>query len=648
MKQVISISLFLFFSLSLVAKNDVIVKIGDKSFTKDEYEVIYRKNNTQLNDQSEVKTPQEYLDLFINYKLKVIAAEDRGMDTLKSFIDELEGYRKELAKPYLTDVTVTDSMVKQAYYRTVNDVKASHILLSVPKDAAPADTLKIYNKIIDIRNQFLNGEKTFGELAKEFSEDPSAAQNEGNLGYFNAFNMVTPFENAAYTTPVGEVSMPVRTRFGYHLIYVTDLRKSQGEVKVAHIMKMFSNWRDVSDEEDAKFKSEADSIYQLLLNGADFAQLAADNSDDKGTKDNGGEMNWITGSFRVTEFTDAAFGLKEKGDFTAPVRSPYGWHIIKLIDRKPPKTFDELKNELTQKVKNDPERSKHSKESYLNKKKKEYGFVTYGDNIESFKKFINQQGDTIKNNIPTNILELPLYKIADSTYTVKSFINMQYKTLANKDNMSANLALNALKTYDEKVVDQYVSSTLELKHPEFAQIMQEYRDGMLLFAIMQEEVWDKAVKDTLGLQQFYEQHQAKYLWDKHFDGLLIHCNNEAAYDSCKKMLDSGIKDPEIIKEKINTNHTQQIKITSGKWEKGDNDKIDYFEFDGPKPDNINDKLDFVEGKIVEAGAPKLLEEARGLYISDYQDQLEKNWIAQLKSEYKIEVNKKLLKKVKSL
>lgn len=631
----------------MVAKNNVIVKIGDKSFTKEEYETIYRKNNTQLSDQSEIKTPEEYLDLFIDYKLKVIAAESRGMDTLKSFIDELEGYRNELAKPYLTDVSVTDTMIKQAYFRTVNDVKASHILLSIQPTATPSDTLTIYNKLIDIRNQFVNGEKTFSELAKEFSEDPSAAQNEGDLGYFNAFNMVTPFENAAYNTPVGQVSMPVRTRFGYHLIYVSDIRKSKGEVKVAHIMKIFKNWQDVSNDEDSQYKQIVDSLYQLLLNGADFAELAAANSDDKGTKDSGGVMNWITGSFRVTEFTDAAFGLKNIDDFSAPVRSPYGWHIIKLIERKAPKTFEELKNELSQKVKNDPDRSKHSKESYLNNKKKEFGFVAINENIETFKAYILEQGDSIRENVPSDIWLLPLYKIADSTYTVGSFLKFQQKTTGN-NNLNVESLLSAFASYNEQVVDNYVSSTLELKYPEFAQIMQEYHDGMLLFAVMQEEVWDKAVTDTLGLEKFYEEHKSKYIWDKHFDGLLFHCYSPAAFDSCKKMIAEGITDPEIIKEKMNTTKTPQVKITKGKWEKGDNLNIDYFAFNGPETSSVNENLDFAEGKIVEAGQPKLLEEARGLYISDYQEQLEKNWIAQLRSTYKIEVNKKLLKKVKSL
>lgn len=648
MKQIASIFLFLSLSVSLVAKNDVIVKIGDKAFTKSEYEVIYQKNNTQLSDQSEIKSPSEYLDLFIDYKLKVIAAENQGLDTAKSFIDELAGYRKELAKPYLTDVTVTDSMIKEAYYRTVNDVQASHILLTLAEDATPEDTLKLYTKIIDIRNQFLKGEKSFEELAKEFSEDPSAKQNGGELGYFNAFNMVTPFENAAFTTPVGEVSMPVRTRFGYHLIYVTDHRKTLGEVKVAHIMKMFSNWRDVSSEEDARYKSIADSLYQLLLNGADYAQLAADNSDDKGTKDKGGDMNWISGTFRVPEFTNAAFALKEIGDFTPPVRSPYGYHIIKLLDRRSPKSFDEMKGELAQKVKNDPERSKHSKESYINKMKKEYGFVTFSENIEKLKEFIKLQGDTLPDIIPANMLELPLYKMDDSIYTSKSFFDTLNKTIGNKNNRGSKMAMDELAAYNEKVVDQYVSSTLDLYHPEFAQIMQEYRDGMLLFAIMQEEVWDKAVKDTLGLEQFYEEHKSKYVWDEHFDGLLIHCYNSAALDSCKKMIAEGITDPEILKDKINTNNKQQIKIVKGKWEKGDNYNVDYFVFDGPKSTNVDDKLDLTVGSLVEAGEPKLLDEARGLYISDYQDQLEKNWIAKLRSTYKIEVNKKLLKKIKAL
>jgi peptidyl-prolyl cis-trans isomerase SurA len=646
MKQAIYLILFsLFITTSTSAKDNVLIKIGGRNFTFEEYQRIYNKNNSQLNDESEKKDPKAYLQLFIDYKLKVIEAEERGMDTLTSFINELAGYRDELTKPYLSDVTVYDSIVKQAYFRTVNEIRASHILLKLSPEATPEDSIKVYQKIIDIRNQFLNKEKTFDELAMEYSEDPSAKQNKGDLGYFKAFNMITAFENTAYQTKTGEISLPVRTQYGYHLIYVSDLLKSEGEIKVAHIMKMFPKQNDNSSSAAIKSKNLIDSIYQELLNGADFATMAKNYSDDKSTSRNGGEMNWISKSFRVKEFADAAFSLSKDNEIAAPIRTQYGWHIIKRIEARPPRSFEEMKIELTKKVKNDPIRSKYSKLAFINKLKKEYGFVAFPENVKTFKNFLNEyDGDTLKGSLPDTLKNTALYKVADSIFTVESFILLK----ENRHSKAIKVLNKNIDTYSTDVLSAYEDSRLTSKYPEFAQIMEEYHDGMLLFSIMQEEVWDKAIQDTLGLQDYYSKNNKNYFWDKHFSGLLIHCNNQAACDTCRMMIANGITDPLILKERINKNQKQNISVKNGKWEKGDNEKIDFLKFGGEKPEKFNPDFDIVHGQLIDAGVPKSLEDARGLYISDYQSELEKNWMKQLRNKYKIKVNKKQLKKVKSL
>lgn len=648
MLKVVFLFAFTFLSISLFAQKNVIVTIGDHQFTKDEYEQIYRKNNTQLNDENEIKTPTEYLELFIDYKLKVIEAESRGLDTIKAFIDEFAGYREELAKPYLTDITVTDSMVKQAYYRTINQVKASHILIQVPSGASPEDTLNAYHKIIDIRNKFINKEKTFEELAYEYSDDPSAKQNNGDLGFFSAFNMITSFENAAYETPVGEVSMPVATQYGYHIIYVTDKQSIDSEIKVAHIMKIFKD-RENTQAEEIQYTKQLDSLITELNNGADFSKLAKENSDDKGTSQKGGEMGWLNKGFRINSFIDAGYSLKNIGDISKPIRTPYGMHIIKLIDIRDVQPFEELKNELSRKVKNDPDRSIHSKLSFINKNKRDLGFVEYNDNISTFRNYIRNAGDSIFVGMSPEFMSMPLYKIADSIYTIKKFYELQLKKKTNEnENFISSIVEYNLDVYNEDIIIEYVKSKLEILHPEFAQIMQEYRDGMLLFSIMQEEVWDKAVQDSIGLQAYYEANKNKYLWDDHFSGLLIKCNNQEALDTCKKLLDEGIVDPVVITERINVNNIKNIKITKDKWEKGDNDRIDYFQFGGPEPARFNAEFEFVVGEMVKAGSPKKLEEAKGLYISDYQGVLEEQWIKSLRNKYKVKANKKLLKSIESL
>ncbi|MGF7139017.1 peptidylprolyl isomerase [Roseimarinus sediminis] len=646
MKRYLSFLLFMLLATTLLAGKNVIVTISDHQFTLDEYERIYRKNNTQLNDERDVKSPKEYLDLFVNYKLKVIEAENKGYDTIQAFIDELEGYRKELAKPYLTDVSFTDSMVKTAYFRTINHVKASHILLNVAPNASPEDTLQIYQRIIDIRNQALSGEKTFAELAVAFSEDPSAQTNMGDLGYFKAFNMITEFENTAYNTPVGEISMPVRTQYGYHIIQVNDLKRNEGEVKVAHIMKMFNNRNEVNEAIDQQYKKEADSLYQLLLDGADFAELAAKHSDDRGSKNNGGEMQWISETFSVKPFVEAAFALEDSGSIAPPVRTPYGWHIIKMIDRRPPPKFEDIKEELTQKVKADPARSKHSQLLFINKLKENYGYESYAENLAKLNESLDTAGQTL-NYFPEVLVGLPLYKVGDSVFTTQSFIDY----LTGKKVKAPYAALrikDQLKKYNDDVLIQYEDSKLEAKYPEFAQIMEEYHDGMLLFAIMQDEVWDRAVEDTLGLESYYQNNKGTYLWEKHFDGLLIECETAEAASQCRQLIDQGFNTAESLKNEIQNAGTEGVKIETGKWEKGDNEMIDFLHFNVPQPDRADAEKVFTHGMLVEAGKAKTLDEARGLYISDYQQLLEEAWIAQLREQHPVKVNKRLLKKVKAL
>ncbi|MBN2263913.1 MAG: peptidylprolyl isomerase [Prolixibacteraceae bacterium] len=647
MRRSLFFVLFVLVQTSIFAQKNIVVKIGDKAFTKEEYETIYRKNNTQLSDEAEVKTPEEYVDLFVDYKLKVIEAENLGYDTVQAFIDELAGYRDELAKPYLTDITVTDSMVKLAYYRTVNEIRASHILINVAPDASPEDTLKAYNRIIELHNMAVNGLMPFAKLAYEFSEDPSAKSNNGDLRYFKAFGMITEFEDAAYSTPVGEISMPVRTKHGYHIILVTDLKKTEDDVKTAHIMKIFSDKDNVSPEEDARYKKELDSIYNEIQNGANFAEMVRKHSGDQSTMHKDGEMTWLNRTFGVDEFIDAAYAL-EVGEISKPVRTPYGWHIIKLIDKRGIRPFEELENELSLKIKRDPKRSKHSKQSYLNKKKAEYNFQAFDDNIQKFIDHLKAQGDTV-NNIAPEILSLPMYQVADVQYTVANYMELQEEKKSNSGKFLTNLVIQHLEPYADEVIDFYESSKLEEKYPEFNNIMQEYRDGMLLFAIMQDEVWNKAALDTVGLNKYYEQHKDIYQWDEYFEGLQIRCFNAEAYQLAKKLIEEqGITDADSLKSIINKDNPNNVRIYSGRWEKGDNDRVDHMVFGGIIPVRFNAELEFVHGKVVPAGQTKTLHEARGLYVSDYQKVLEEQWMNKLRKKYKVKVNKKLLKTIEKV
>ena len=258
----------------------VLMTIGGNRVTVSEFENVYHKNNTKESGSADSKSLNEYVDLFVNFKLKVKEAEELGLDTAKAFKDELAGYRKQLAQPYLTDKDVNEKLLSETYNRLNMDVHAAHILVKVNETALPKDTLEAYNKIMKIRARILKGED-FKKVASEkgISDDPSAVENGGDLGYFTALQMVYPFESAAYTTKVGEISMPVRTRYGYHIIKVVDSRDNRGEVTVAHIMLL--NPKEDKAEEKDKIKKNIDDIYQKLQQGESFESLAKQFSDDK-------------------------------------------------------------------------------------------------------------------------------------------------------------------------------------------------------------------------------------------------------------------------------------------------------------------------------------------------------------------------------
>lgn len=636
-------------STSLVAQKNTIVTIDGRPVSVEEFENIYRKNNTNLNDENEVKSPQEYMKMFVDFKLKVIEAENRGLDTTLSFVDELTQYRDELAKTYLTDVSVTDSMVKEAYYRTKNLVKVNHILISLKENATHDDTLKAYNKLIEIRNKCLNKEKTFDELAIEFSDDPSAKEM-GSLPYFSAFKMIKPFEDVAYSTKIGDISLPFRTRFGYHIIKKEDLKPSRGEIKVAHIMVEFSNPKEVPDEEDKSKEALLDSVYKLLQNGADFGKLAREVSTDRQLVKNDGVMNYFIGEdFSVKEFADAAFSIKNLGDYTKPIRTKYGWHIVKLVDRRPVLSFEEMQADLLKKVKSDPTRSKQSKTKFFNNLKKEYGFIMYDSNFSKFKELVTSIPSDTLAQLPENCKKISLFKFANVEYTSDNLFDYFINKPLNRERnciYTSHLKIG-LDEYIEKTITAYEDSRLEEKYPEFRYLIKEYHDGILLFSIMESDVWNKAIADSVGLLKYYEQNKGKYLYDKNFEGLLITCVDENSRGIIEKSITDGITDPDSLMNIANKANDKNNKVIRGKWEKGSNRLIDYLVWKEEKPSDFKENLQFISGSIKDGGV-KSLDEARGLYISDYQAVIEKEWLKQLREKYVVKINEPLLRKVKSL
>jgi peptidyl-prolyl cis-trans isomerase SurA len=641
-KFVLLVLLTGFFTTPLFSqkKQDVVVTIGKEKILTNDFRKIYERNNGNILDPAEKKNPEEYLDLYVNFKLKVLEAMAIGLDTSQVFIEELAGYRAELAAPYLTDISYNEKLVEETYRRMANEVNASHILITFSQDPSPQDTLEAYRKILEVKAEVEKG-LDFNQAATKYSQDPSAAQNNGNLGWFTVFQMVTPFEDAAYRTPVGKISEPVRTRFGYHLLKVHDLREAKGEIKVAHIMKMFPP--DITPEVKQGLKKTIDSLYTLVQNGADFAELARNNSDDQRSAVNGGEMPFFGRSRMIPEFSEPAFALKKDGDVTQPVETDFGFHIIKRIELKSVPEFDAVKRELEERIKRDPERTTQSREIFISKLKKEYGFNSNQKLIDE--KITKASGWFTQGNlsVPENVSD------TDVLFTLagKNFIAQDWFAYLTKMPISApenpRIVLEAqYVAWEEDAIIEFEDSRLEEKHPEFRSLMQEYHDGLLLFAVSEQKIWQQASADTVGLKNFYETNKQKYMWGERFKGMIVTCINAAIKDEVEDKLDQGIP----LEEIYDMGHINEdfITVETGAWAKGDNGIIDFYIWNGSLPAGLNSETGFVKGEIA-GPEPKLLEEARGFHISDYQQYLEENWLKELKKKYPVKVNRKVLKSI---
>ena len=626
-------------------KGKVIMTIDGHPTAKEEFVRLYKKNNDQAIDQADKKTPKEYLKLFVNFKLKVLEAERLKYDTVPSFINELKKYRKDLAAPYLTDVQYTNQMVETAYKRMQSEINASHILLRLNKNASPEDTLKAWNKIMDIRKQILDG-ADFGEMAVKYSQDPSVKNNKGTLGYFSAFQMVYPFENMAYNTAVGEISMPVRTDYGYHLIKINDRRPSRGQIKVAHIMKRLAS--NASEETINRQKQVIDSIAQLIKNGTDFAKLAKENSDDRNSASKGGELPWFSSAGMMPEFAEPAFALKNNGDISPIIRTPYGWHIIKRLDYRPLGSYDNMKEFLSDKIRRNPNISNHSKEIFISKLKNEYGFELDSSVYNHVMNKIEPayKKGQLKNSINSDVSDV-LFSFANKQVTGKQFVDF----LANATEAEQQSdQLPSLPTQFKRFVDQtltsYEDSHLEEKYPDFKYLLKEYHDGILLFNISEDKIWNAAAQDSAGLQAFYQNSKKKYYWDDPFKGFCIKCKQQKEKDFIDAVFAA---DPDIEEEELKDQVNKQfgdndIQITYGYFEKGKDPLVDYLVWNEPKPEDYKEVLNFIHGNKV-GKQVKTLDEARGLYLSDYQNFLEENWLKELHKRYKVKVNKRILKSI---
>lgn len=509
-------------AMSLNTDDPVFIRVEGYEVTLSEFEEIYRKSNIE-SIVADPKTPEEYLEMYIDFRLKVLEAQSKGLDTLESFISELKGYRQQLAQQYLVDNEVTDHLLHEAYERMQYDIRASHILLNLPEHAPPADTLEAYERIMEIRERAISGE-SFADLARQYSDDPSARDREpsaqqpgrrgnaGDLGYFTVFNMVYPFESAAFNTPVGEISMPARTSFGYHIVKVNDRLPAMGTAQVAHIMLMTPQ---EADEQELQAKEQKiNEIYQMIQDGAVFGELAAEFSEDRQSAQNNGVMPAFTSNRMVPQFIKAISKLDQEGQVSGPVRTDFGWHIVKLVEKTPPKSFQDMEEELRRRIQRDA-RSRLSQEVVIQRLKKHYDLMHNMAALEAFYDVIDEtvfagQWDRSK----ADHLNDELFSFAAISFSQQDFANYIDDRQRRQNPMEIIHFVH--KMYHEFVNQEiiaYEDSQLENKHPAFRNIMQEYHDGILLFEITDKMVWSKATADTTALRSFYDEYGDQFQWD---------------------------------------------------------------------------------------------------------------------------------------
>ncbi|MCZ4318608.1 peptidylprolyl isomerase [Aequorivita viscosa] len=647
MKNFLSLFILVFLSTTAIFaqnKKEVLMTINGDPVFSNEFERVYKKNLDLVQDESQ-KDIDGYLQLFIDYKLKIAEAQAQDLDEASAYKSEFNKYRDQLSRNYLFEDKVTEELAKEAYERSKFEIDASHILIRVDYESVPQDTLAAYNKMKSIRERALKGED-FGELAKTFSEEPGAKERAGALGYFTVFNMVYPFESEAYNTKPGEISNIVRTSFGYHLIKVNDRREKLPKIVVSHIM--------ISDKKGARtFNPEEriNELYTMLKQGESFESLAKQFSDDKNSAVKGGKLKPFTkGDLRAPEFEDAAYKLKNIGDISKPVKTDFGWHIIRLDEKLPMETFEEQRLALEKKV-SEGDRSKLVTTATNNKIKEKYGFKKGTSFIPFFDTYVTDE--VLKRKwqmepIPANE-DKTLFTIGDKKVVYSDFANFidtrQKTTRLYRQKEALLVAL-----YDEFETEQlkdYFKDRLKDDNEDYAAVLTEYRDGLLIFDVMNKNIWQKAKEDTLAVQEYYEKTKDNYKWKQRVDADIYSATSKIYAQQIQTMLDKG-KTSEEIKTALNTVDKVNVIITPGVFE------IDQSEL----PNNLeikkgtsavypsNDSFVVVFINDILAPGYKTLDEVKGKVLSNYQNDLEKSWMESLRKKYTVQVDKKALKHVK--
>ena len=619
--------------------------------SKEEFLKAYNKNNN--GDKASDKAYRDYLELYIRYKLKVRAAYAAQLDTLAGQRSELQNFRSQVAETYLKDEISLDRLVKEAFARGQKDIRISHIFIALPKNPSAADTLRAYEKAMAACNDLKRGKK-FNETALAYSEDPSVKTNQGNLGYITVFTLPYVLETLAYSTPTGKFSMPLRSKGGYHIFKNEGERKALGRIKAAQILLSFPP--GATEAARSQVHHKADSIYALLQKGGDFASLAKTNSGDNLTYQLGGELPEFGIGFYDSAFEAAAFALDREGAISKPIASNYGYHIIKLIAKKPfPRQMDEeAGNTLKQQVLNDP-RIEVSRKALFAKIYQQTELQRAGVSEPDLWAFTDSAmrnvGMTAYGDLNFSTV---LLSFAHRSYTIKEWLDY-VRTIRGQRVGGVQANKDLFERYVERVALEYYRNHLEEYNKDFAFQLTEFKEGNLLFEIMQRKIWDKASTDSAGLRNYYEAHKNKYWWESSADALLFTSTNQQMAGALKEKLQlNGV------------NNWRQLTDSAGAGTQADSGRYELAQIPGAVGGGgssatagsamvaaesftpfVTNKADNTVSfayilNFYRERSPRNYRDARGFVINDYQTWLEDQWIATLKKKYPVKIDEAVL------
>ncbi len=632
----------------LAQDNDpVLFTVGGDEVNVSEFRYIYEKNNAD-NANYSMESIEEYLELYKKFKLKVHKAREIGLDTVKSLQKELAGYRKQLANSYLKDKEISNRLVDEVVDRMKTDKKVSHIFIGVNKKGGEQAERGAEEKIYDIYNKLVSNKGLgFDQMAKTLSEDKISAKKDGALGYYVAPlpDGFYEFENAMYSTEVGKFSEPFRSKMGYHIVKVEDARPARGEMEIAHILIR----KESKGKVNPNAKSTIDSVYTLLQSGQTFEKLVPKFSEDSKTKSRAGYIGFFGVNQYEKAFEDAAFALTEDNSYTKPVSTKVGYHIIKRISKRDNSNEDRLKKRVEQRIKNN-DRFATAQKKLIEDVKKDAKFTENKQLISQFEKVLNETFYSYKWETPNFDEQKALFTLGKKSYDLNDFAKWSKGNVRERLKFPKTTPLNeASQTmydiYLEEKVMAYEEANLENKYPDFKALMREYREGILLFEITKNEVWDKASQDTIGLRSYFDQHRDDYKWGDRVqtNKITLESSDPSKLDDFKKLVDKKGLDKAIDKYKKESGFTvNQEEVTL---ELMDQEIRGLKHTKGSATELMIDKntahlYTFVQNV---SSSYKTLKEARGYVIADYQDYLEQKWVEGLKKDYPIKVDNKVLK-----